>query len=167
MTARGTASRSMMGIASPTASHLPVLEHAVRDMPVGGLVIEHGAGLYSTVLLARLGVRVLCAEPHGGWNEWARWVYQGHTAEIVDSFKQAMSRLSEASVVFLDGPAKERGVMLQAALDRKVPVIIVHDTQKREWNEYGFQPHMFTHPDYEVWSQPNDPHTTTRWVLRA
>lgn len=158
--------KSMMGLQSPTASHLPVLERAVRTMPDGGLIIEHGAGLYSTVFLSRTDVRILCCEPNPGWAEWARWVYDGK-AEIVDSFKRALERLGDASVVFLDGPAAERGVLLQACLDRKVPFIIAHDTNKREWNEYGYQPHMFSHPDYAIEQQPNDPHVTTSWVLRA
>ena len=53
--------RSMMGIASPTGSHLPVLERAARACG-SGLVIEHGAGLYSPPLLAHLGCNVLCVE---------------------------------------------------------------------------------------------------------
>src|SRR5690349_5415464 len=69
--------KSMMGIASPTGSHLPVLEAQISALPPNSLAIEHGAGLYSTVLLARLGVRVLCSEPHPGWREWAEWVYRG------------------------------------------------------------------------------------------
>lgn len=157
--------RTMMGVASPTGSHLPVLEQSVRDMPEGGLVIEHGAGLYSTVLLARLGVRALCCEPHTGWREWARWVYPD-SIEVSDTVGAALDRLGDAAVVFLDGPAKERGVLLQACLEKRVPVIVVHDTGKREWNYYGFERHMFEHPDYETWLQPDDPHKTMRWTLK-
>jgi len=50
----------MFGITEPTGSHVPTLETAARACT--GLVIEHGAGLYSTPLLARLGCRVLCVE---------------------------------------------------------------------------------------------------------
>lgn len=158
--------KSMMGIASPTGSHLPVLERAVRNMPPGSLVIEHGAGLYSTVLLARLGVRVLLSEPDPGWAEWARWAYRGNV-EMVDSYKRLIERLGDASLVFLDGPARERGVLLQQSLDRNVPAIIAHDTQQDEWSHYGFQPHMFKHPGYVVTQHSEDTHRTTLWVLKS
>lgn len=157
--------KSMMGIASPTASHLPVLEAAARSAGAG-LVIEHGAGLYSTPLLARLGCNVLCCEPHPGWNEWARWIYDGK-AEVVESFKRALERLNDAAVVFIDGPAKERGVLLQACLDRSVPTIIAHDTNKRDWSHYDFQPHQFMHPSYTITHSAEDTHRTTLWSRRS
>lgn len=155
-----------MGVASPTGSHLPVLERAVRDAPAGSLVIEHGAGLYSTILLSRLGCRVLCSEPDPGWAEWARWVYGGNV-EMVDSYKRAAERISEAAVVFLDGPARERGPLLQMCLDRKVPAVIAHDTQPGEWEHYGYQPHMFKHPGYTITQHSEDTHRTTLWLLKS
>jgi hypothetical protein len=161
---RSTIPKSTMGIASPTASHLPVLEEAASRVG-DGLVIEHGAGLYSTPLLAGLGCRVLCVEPHKGWAEWARWIYCDE-AEMVESANLAMPRLSEATVVFLDGPAKERGPLLQAALHVGVPTIIAHDTQKREWSYYDFNAAMFEHPRYEVSHHAEDSHRTTLWKLR-
>lgn len=162
MSTRNSAARSMMGIASPTASHLPVLEKAARAAG-DGLVIEHGAGLYSTPLLARLGCRVLCAEPHLAWAEWATWVYEGR-AEMVASVDT--DRLADAAVVFLDGPAKERGPLLQACLDARVPVVIAHDTNKREWSSHGFVAEMFEREAYEVTHTAEDSHRTTLWRLR-
>ena len=95
---------SMMGIESPTGSHLPVLEAAV--LAAGdAIVIEHGAGLYSSPLLARLNARVVCIESHVGWAEWARWIYQGK-AEIIDTWKHAADLLPDAAVVFIDGVAR-------------------------------------------------------------
>lgn len=157
---------SMMGIESPTASHLPVLEQAVRALSPDALVIEHGAGLYSTPLLARLGARVLCSEPHPGWAEWAKWIYQGG-AEMADSFKQVIPRIPGSALVFIDGPARERGPILQACLDAGVPTVIAHDTQPDEWGHYGYQPHMFKHPDYAVTQNSEDTHRTTLWQRRS
>lgn len=158
--------KSMMGIESPTGSHLPVLEVAVAKLQPGDIVIEHGAGLYSTPLLARLGCKVLCCEPHPGWAEWARWIYRGNV-EMLDSFKRAIERMGDAAVVFLDGPARERGVLLQQALDRGVPTIIAHDTNPGEMGLYGFHPHMFTHPKYVVSHHAEDTHRTTLWVRKS
>lgn len=155
--------KSMMGIECPTGSHLPVLEQYAHS---GTVVIEHGAGLYSTPLFARAGCRVLCCEPHPGWAEWARWMYQGNV-EMLDSYKRAIERLGEAHLVFIDGPARERGVLLQQSLDRGVPVIVAHDTQQGEWVHYQYQPHMFKHPDYVVTQHSEDTHRTTLWVLRS
>ncbi len=163
--ARNKPAKSMMGIASPTASHLPILERAVHDS-ADGLVIEHGAGLYSTPLLARLGRPVLCSESHPGWLEWAAWIYQGK-AEIVDSWKDLIPRLGEASVLFVDGAASERGPIIQAALDCGVPFIVAHDTNKREWYHYGYQPHMFKVQGYEISHSSEDTHQTTLWVRRS
>ena len=158
--------KSMMGIASPTGSHLPVLESQVGKLTSDALVIEHGAGLYSTPLLARLGCRVLCAEPHPGWREWAEWIYQ-RRAEFVDSYKRIIERVGEASLVFVDGPARERGPILQACFDHGVPAVIAHDTQQGEWGHYGYQPHMFKQPDYAVSQHAEDSHRTTLWVRRS
>jgi len=158
--------KSMMGIESPTGSHLPVLEMAVSRLYPMELVIEHGAGLYSTPLLAKRAVRVICCEPDPGWAEWARWIHNGGV-EMVDSYKRLIDRLGEAAVVFIDGPARERGPLLQASLERKVPTVIVHDTQPGEWKHYGIHPHMFKHPDYVVTQHSEDTHRTTLWVLRA
>jgi hypothetical protein len=158
--------KSMMGIASPTGSHLPVLSHeAFKANLTQGLIIEHGAGLYSTPLLAKLGCRVLCSEPHRGWSEWAAWIYEGRV-EMCDSIEAVIPRLPEAALVFLDGPAKERGVLLQACLDASVPTIIAHDTQRSEFRYYGFKPAMFEHPRYEVSHTAEDSHRTTLWKLR-
>ena len=157
--------KSMMGIASPTGSHLPVLEAEVRAAGAG-LIIEHGAGLYSTPLLARLGSRVLCCEPHAGWAEWAQWIYDGNV-EMAPSIEAALSRLSEAALVFLDGPAKERGVLLKACLEFGVPTIIAHDTQRREWRYYDFKPFMFEAEKYVITHSAEDSHRATLWKLRA
>lgn len=148
----------MMGIASPTASHLPVLEAACRS--TDGLVIEHGAGLYSTPLLARIGCRVVCVEPHPAWAEWARWIYQDD-AEMVAVLNH--ERLQGAAVVFIDGPAKDRGPLLGAALAARVPTIIAHDTGKRERHHYGFTAAMFEHPGYVITEAAEN---TTLWKLR-
>jgi hypothetical protein len=155
----------MMGIASPTGSHLPVLEQYVREAG-DGLIIEHGAGLYSTVLLARLGCRVVCMEPHKGWAEWARWVYEDRV-EVIDSMPATIALLPKAAVVFLDGPAKARGVLLQSCLDAGVPTIIVHDTNKREWRFYDFKASMFEDTRYDVTHHAEDSHRTTLWKRKV
>lgn len=160
MKTRNTAFRSMMCISSPTASHLPVLEARAREVGEG-LVIEHGAGIYSTPLLARLGCRVVCAEPHPAWAEWARWIYQDSPAQVV--LYPNPGEIKSAALVFLDGPAKERGPLLLECLAAGVPTIIVHDTGKRTRREYGFTDAMFEHPAYDVTTPAEN---TTLWVRR-
>lgn len=157
---------SMMGIESPTASHLPVLAAAIEAAPPGSLVIEHGAGLYSTPLLARFpGLEIVCAEPHSGWAEWARWIYRDSGAVVVDAVDDAT--LARAAVVFLDGPADERGPLLERCLRLRVPEIVCHDTNPtpREWRSYGLKPHMFESTEYAITHSSEDTHRTTRWSL--
>jgi hypothetical protein len=156
----------MMGISSPTGSHLPALTEALFRLSPGDLVIEHGAGLYSTPLLARHDVRVLCAEQHEGWLEWARWMYSElkATAEFVPSWKQLVPRLTEAALLFVDGNAAERGKLIAAALERGVRQIIAHDTQEKDWHHYQIQPHMFTWSGYRVTHSAEDTHRTTAWL---
>jgi hypothetical protein len=135
----------MFGITEPTGSHLPMLELALRVSH--GLVIEHGAGLYSSPLLARMGKPVLCWEPVAAWREWATWFYDGR-AEVVETFD--WGRLRDAGLVFIDGPAKERGPLLDACLTAGVSHIVVHDTHERCFKEYGWRPDHFTAPGYVV-----------------
>lgn len=160
----------MMGIASPTGSHLPSLHAgAVLAAQRDALLIEHGAGLYSTPLLARFDIEVLCVEPHEGWREWARWIYSGSRAdaEMGDSWKRAVPRLSDAATVFIDGPANERGPLLRASLEANVPMVIVHDTEEREWDYYGHKRHFFEWPKYRIAHFAEDSHRTTVWTLSS
>lgn len=155
----------MMGIASPTGSHLPSLEAALAELPTGAVVVEHGAGLYSTPTLCRFPVRVLCSESHLGWLDWARWMYScaARDVEFVDSWKRLVPRLAEAAVVFIDGAATERGPLLQASLERNVSCVVVHDTDEKHWSYYGLRPHMFEWRGYKVTHHAEDSHRTTVW----
>lgn len=163
MRTRNSAARSMMGIASPTGSHLPVLSQEVAA--TAGLVVEHGAGLYSTPFLARAGARVLCCETHPGWREWADWIYGG-SAEFAD-FPTTLTRLRDAAVVFIDGQAKERLPLLLACLEVGVPSIIMHDTSRHDWRHYGLKPHYFEHERYDVSHYAEDSHRTTLWKRKV
>lgn len=149
----------MFGITEPTGSHLPMLEAAARYS--AGLVIEHGAGLYSTPLLARLGCRVLCCESSEGWREWARWMYQDR-GEVTDSLDATIARLSEASLVFIDGPEAERALLIASCFAARVPTIVAHDTAPAVWRTYGWRDHHFTEPGYVV-THDGDRFRTTTW----
>lgn len=149
----------MFGITEPTGSHVPTLERAARAC--AGLVIEHGAGLYSTPLLARLGCRVLCCEAQPAWREWATWIYEGR-AEIADSVP--FSRLADAALVFVDGALDERSPLLSACIAAKVPTIVAHDTHPRGWEEYGWTVAQFTAPGYKITYEDHlEKYRTTLW----
>jgi hypothetical protein len=148
-----------MEVQYPTGSHRHALEQAARDAGTG-LVIEHGAGMYSSPLLARLGCRVLCVESHEGWREWAEWIYQGRAGVVADI---PSARLRDASLVFVDGVAEERGPLLSACMESRVPLILAHDTDQNTWNYYGFSSHHFMTTLYAV-SHPAP--RTTLWKLK-
>jgi hypothetical protein len=133
-------------IPEPTASHLPLLERAA--LASHGLVIEHGAGLYSSPLLARLGRDVLCVE---GNDEW-RAVAASHYGSRVTfgSLADALAALPSAGLVFIDGAQCERARLLDAALSAGVPHIVAHDTHERCFTYYGWRPEHFAAPDYAV-----------------
>lgn len=150
----------MFGISEPTGSHLPLLERAARASH--GLVIEHGAGLYSTPLLARLGKRVLCCESGAGWREWAQWMY-GDRGEVMDSLRQAIARVKDAALVFIDGPSNERAQLIEACFAAEVPHIVAHDTAPRVFTEYGWRKEHFTAPGYVV-THDGDKYRTTLWT---
>lgn len=154
----------MMGITSPTGSHLPILEAEVAKLAPDSLVFEHGAGLYSTPLLARSAVSVLCAEEHEGWREWAQWLYQGRV-EILELAKRVVPRLPGVSLAFIDGEAKNRGWLIEKCIEARVPTIIAHDTEPGHWQYYGHSERIFTAPAYAI-TQDNEPHRTTLWTLR-
>jgi hypothetical protein len=156
----------MMGITSPTGSHLGALTDAVRSLPPGAVVIEHGAGLFSTPLLSRADVEVLCIETHPGWSEWARWMYQesGRAFALEDSWKRAAQYLDRASLVFIDGAARDRGPLLKLCLEKHAPLIIVHDTEEHHWGEYQHHAHYFEQKGYVV-KHDSEPHRTTVWRL--
>lgn len=138
---------SLFGVTEPTGSHVATLERAARE--ANGLVIEHGAGLYSTPLLARLGCRVLCCESNPAWREWAAWIYR-EQGEVTDSLAHVIIRLPDAALVFIDGPSNERAQLIEACFGARVPVIVAHDTAPRVFKEYGWRAEHFTPSGYAV-----------------
>jgi len=151
-----------MEILHPTSSHWPALEAALADLADSSLVIEHGAGLYSTPTIARSHACVLCIESHEGWADWARWMYRDYYgAEVTGSIPWA--RVKDASLAFIDGPAEERGPLLSACLEAGVPTIIAHDTGIKTRDYYGYRPYHFTVTQYEI-TNPVD--RTTVWRLK-
>lgn len=159
---------SMMHVQTPTGSHLPTLITELEKLPEGALVIEHGAGLYSTPLFCQFPMRVLCAESHDGWLDWARWMYTcaDTTVEFVASWKRLVPRLPEAALIFIDGAARERGDLLRCAIEQRVPVIVQHDTQPETWHDYRLHGHDFTARGYDV-THDDQPQRTTTWRLKS
>lgn len=159
----------MMGIECPTGSHIPTLTAAIEALTPDSLVIEHGAGLYSTPLLANLraDIRIACYESHPNWSEWARWIYDmaGRPVEMIASLKRLLSRLHETSILFVDGPALERGPLVRSALHAKVPTIICHDTHQGDWDAYELKEKYFIWHGYTVRHFAEDTHRTTMWTL--
>jgi len=137
----------MFGIKEPTASHLTLLSRAARVSH--GLVIEHGAGLYSTPLLSRMSCQVLCCESNEAWANWAYWIYEG-CVDVVNSLSVAIKMLPSAGLVFIDGAANERATLLDACLAAGVPHIVAHDTHERCFAEYGWRADHFTVPGYTI-----------------
>jgi hypothetical protein len=151
-----------MEILHPTASHLPALEAALSD-PSSAWVIEHGAGLYSTPTFQRSHAKVLCIESHPGWADWARWMYRDHHgSEVVTAIP--WDRVGDAVLVFIDGPADERGPLLTSCLARGVQTIIAHDTGIKTREYYGYKPEHFMVTRYTV-TNPVD--RTTVWKLNT
>lgn len=116
-------------------SHAPTIEAALDTLAPGSLVIEHGAGMYSSPLIARRDLRVLCIEEAPGWRSWAAWLY-GDRATLLSRAKECVPHLSSSALVFIDGAARERADLLKWALDAGVPAVIAHDTHDPQ---YGYR----------------------------
>lgn len=139
-------------------SHAPMLESALASLPSGSLVIEHGAGMYSSPIIARYDVRVICIEEAMGWRSWAKWLY-GDKAELLERAKAVIPRLREAALVFIDGAMRERGDLLKWALDARVPLIVAHDTEDDTRKQYNYR--IDTRADYVIEHMTGRPQTTT------
>lgn len=151
-------------------SHTPSLHAALMEVPPGSLVIEHGAGLYSSTVISRYDVHVLLIEEAPGWTSWAKWLYEmaGRDCETLDRAKPAISRLATAGLVFIDGANRERGDLLKWSLQAGAPLIVAHDTEDDVRKLYGCHSHLFDYPGYTVThdvggerSRHPHPHTTT------
>lgn len=138
-------------------SHAPTLAAVLETLPAGSLVIEHGAGMYSSPLIARHDLRVICIEEVTGWRSWAKWLY-GDRVTLLSRAKEAIPRLAGAALVFIDGAARERADLLKWALSAQAPVIIAHDTHD---SQYGYS--LAARGDYVIEHDGNTP-ATTRWV---
>lgn len=149
-------------------THTPALERELAALPRGSLVVEHGAGVYSTPLIAKFDVRVVCIEDLQGWRGWASWIYAaaGRDAEVLDRAKPIVPRLSDVSLVFIDGIIQERGDLLRWALAAKAPTIIAHDTEDDYRKMYGYSSHLFRDANYEVTGDGSRP-LTSIWKLKT
>ncbi len=128
--------------ASPAwGSHVTALAVALSCLAPGALVIEHGAGIYSSPLIARFDVRVLVVEEAPGWRSWSYWLYESARRESrsIDRAKLAIPSLAGAGLVFIDGAARERADLLRWSLEADVPYVIAHDT---EAGCYGYPRHL-------------------------
>jgi hypothetical protein len=130
--------------ASPAwGTHSGALSLALESLPPGSLVVEHGAGIYSTPLIARYDVQVICIESLPGWASWANWVYlgAGRVVSTCERAKRAVPHLPRAALVFIDGLASERADLLKWSIAAKVPTIIAHDTERDASTLYGYAMH--------------------------
>jgi hypothetical protein len=149
-------------------THTSILERELAALPSGSLVVEHGAGVYSTPLIARFNVRVICIEDLQGWRDWASWIYgmAGREVRVEDWAKPVVPVLPTVSLVFIDGIIRERGDLLKWALAAKVPTIIAHDTEDDYRKMYGYSSHLFREPGYEAGHDGGRPQTTV-WKLKS
>lgn len=137
-------------------SHAATLDAEIAKLAPGSLVIEHGAGMYSTPLIARRNVRPVCIEEASGWASWAKWMYADRDVRMLSRAKEALPLLADAALVFIDGAARERGDLLKWSLAAGVPVVIAHDTE--EPRQYGYYIDV---PGYAVAHDGVRPRTTT------
>lgn len=144
-------------ITPSVGSHAGVLSATLPRLCHDALVIEHGAGLYSSVLIRDSGHRVVCIEHNKEWRAWAEWLYG---VPAIERSKQALGRLTDASLVFVDGLANERGDLLRWSIEARVPFIIAHDTEDDHRKQYGYTRDMFTAPNYDVTHDGVRPRTT-------
>lgn len=140
------------------------LSAALSALHDDALVIEHGAGLYSSILVRDSGYRAICIERDKDWRAWAAWLY-GSQAEIAEYAKHVLARLADASLVFIDGAMGERGDLLRWSIEARVPLIIAHDTEDDHRKQYGYMSGMFTAAGYDVTSEGKRPQTTV-WRLK-
>jgi hypothetical protein len=146
-------------------SHADTLEAALRTVQPGSLVIEHGAGLYSSSVIARFDVRVLVIEEAPGWAEWSRWLYTLHGRDVsyLERAKSCIPRLAGAGLVFIDGAARERSDMLKWALDAGAPLVIAHDTERASRGVYAYPSHLFERRGYTITDDGRQFPCTTMW----
>lgn len=152
-------------------SHTSVLSSALESLDYSGhqpLIIEHGAGMYSSPVIAQHAVRVVCIEEAMGWRSWSRWLYEqaGREVSLMSRAKESLPLLASAALVFIDGAARERGDLLKWALAAKVPTIIAHDTEEDTSGTYGYHKHVFGAGEYAVTHDGGKPRTTV-WRLHA
>lgn len=137
-------------------SHAQALASELSSLDSAALVIEHGAGMFSTPLIARCDVRVICIEEAPGWSAWAKWMYADRNAMFLSRAKQIVDHLPDAALVFIDGAARERGDLLKWALDAGSAVVVAHDTE--EPRRYGYR--LDTRAGYDISSTDEHPRTT-------
>lgn len=143
-------------------SHSDLLARELSMLEPGALVLEHGAGLYSTPLIAASGADVIVVESLAGWRAWSQWLYERHTKapRYLEHAKRAIPMLGDLSIAFIDGVDRERGDLLRWCLDAGVPVVIAHDTQDETRKQYNYQPHAYIRANYTIEHDGSAPRTT-------
>lgn len=143
-------------------THTLHLEAELANLAPGSLVIEHGAGMYSSTLISTFDLKVVCIEEAPGWASWAQWLYgaAGRDVTVIGRAKESRSYFADAQLLFVDGAARERGDLVRWALDAGVPVVIAHDTEDDERKKYGYR--LDARADYSI-EHSNARPATTIW----
>lgn len=155
----------MMNALPPTASHRHLLERELVAAPAGATIIEHGCGMYSSLVIARLlqDRKVVTIEADPVWRAWATWMYEafGCAHEVVA--RPGDVELERAYLVFVDGQANERVKLVNRALLAGAPRVIMHDTEPEHWDEYDLRKPHFEVRGYRVEHDLDGMRRTTLW----
>jgi hypothetical protein len=117
-------------------SHIRVFEKIFESLPVS-TVLEFGMGLYSTPFFATHCDFVVSVEQESRqWYDetvakikspnW-RHIYEADPEAVFNHFDNNGTKFD---LVFSDGMAGTRYVVANLALQKKVPIIVLHDTEK-------------------------------------
>ncbi|MCP4607606.1 MAG: hypothetical protein GY845_02665 [Planctomycetes bacterium] len=125
------------------ASHLPIFEAVFATFEIKK-VLEFGLGKFSSPFFADHAEVVVSVEQES--KEWyeemkaqinsANWnpVFQPDPQVVFDQFD---AKNQKADLVFSDGAAQTRTLVANLAMERNVPVVILHDAEKvwhYQWN---------------------------------
>lgn len=124
---------SILKIADPYASHLPILESVFRLTDIK-YVFEFGTGFYSTKFFENRAAKTISIELSSiDWADKIRETVSENKVKVLyyQEINKALSDFANEKnidLVFVDGSAESRKPCIEAAFE-KCKVIVVHDTE--------------------------------------
>ncbi|MBW8034173.1 MAG: hypothetical protein FVQ79_00460 [Planctomycetes bacterium] len=155
-------------------THLPVLERILEEKKPK-IIVEDGGGEYSTKLFIESGAEsIMTVEEDEDWFEKlkSQFPYDSHENWLILKKWTSILFAVVPDLVFIDGKKETRAERANDAFRKKVPIVVIHDTEFKEFysldklHPLGYKEEVFIDKDSPFKGTPGKQKQTSVFTLQ-